>query len=761
MDSDYLQDLLAAQQTIIEKIALDVPLKECLNTICFEIERILHEPGALSSILLLQGEQLFHGAAPSLPEAFVEGINGARIGPKAGSCGTAAYTGKPVIVTDINTDPLWDDYKALAQSANLGACWSQPILTSTGQVLGSFATYYREPLAPGDRELGLIQRFAHLAGLAIEKNALTRKTQELSEKLQVSQRKFQAFSQVVPDLCLVLDESGRYVDIYGGNPSYLIAPFEQLKGTLIRDWFSEAQTGRIMEVIHSAIQSHVPQVVEYELDLKQGKTSFEGRVTAIQSYLPEHPERGHVLWMAREISERREAEEQIRRLAFYDALTQLPNRRLLIDRLEVVIDKVLRSGKCSALFYLDLDDFKRINDSLGHSVGDQLLLAVTSRLRPLFRASDTVARIGGDEFVILLDVLEDEQSTVVAESVAVARKILDCFSYPFQLANKDYRVVTSIGICLIEGRGLSVDEVLKRADSAMYRSKKTGGNRFAFFEDAFQFAADQRLQLESEILSAVNKREFAAYFQPQLDASGNLIGAEALIRWLHPEKGVISPVHFIPVAEQSGLINRLQDLIVHDACELLRCLDRMPQLVKPIHIAINISASQFRTRKLERELMQVIETYGLSPERFKLEITESMLIEDMEETITQMHCLRKRGFRFSVDDFGRGYSSLAYLQHFPLDELKIDKRFVDHIHEGQRGLAIVDAIIALSGQLQFQVIAEGVEQAQQAELLARRPIKGMQGYFFARAMERDAFIEWVRQWQSQGQGQKQGPSGSP
>ncbi|MBK8972865.1 MAG: EAL domain-containing protein [Hahellaceae bacterium] len=746
MVTDYLQALLDAQQTIIEKIALDGSLQDCLETLCHEIERILVSPKALSSILLLRGNQLFQGAAPSLPVAFSQAINGGQIGPAAGSCGTAAYTGKEVIVKEIASDPLWADYKDLALAFGLHACWSYPILTSHGQVLGSFAIYYLVPTSPSEDELDLIRRFAHLAGLAIEKTALAQKARSLSEQLQVSQAKFQAFSQVVPDLCLVLDESGRYVERYGGDDRLLVAPFEQLKGSLISEWFSEVQTARIMEIVEAAILTGELQLVEYELDLAGGRRVFEGRVRVIHGFLPESPERAHVLWMAREITERKAAEAQIRQLAFYDPLTQLPNRRLLIDRLEQVIDKVVRSGQYGALFYLDLDDFKRINDSLGHSVGDQLLLAVTARLRPLFRASDTVARIGGDEFVILLDLLEDEQNTMVAEAVSVARKILDCFAHPFQLANKDYRVVTSVGVCLIEGKGVSVDEVLKRADSAMYRSKKMGGNRFAFFEDAFQFAADQRLQLESEILSAVNNRQFVTYFQPQLDVAGALMGAEALIRWEHPEKGIISPIHFIPVAEQSGLISRLQHLVMHEACELVCRLDRLPQRARPIQVAINISASQFRTRKLERDLMQVIESYGLAPERFKLEITESMIIEDMEDTIAQMRRLRKRGFHFSVDDFGRGYSSLAYLQHFPLDELKIDKRFVDHIHEGQRGTAIVDAIIAMSRQLNFHVIAEGVEQAQQASLLTERPIRGMQGFFFARAMPQDEFIDWVRQW---------------
>jgi diguanylate cyclase (GGDEF)-like protein len=449
--------------------------------------------------------------------------------------------------------------------------------------------------------------------------------------------------------------------------------------------------------------------------------------------------------MARDITERKEAERQIEQLAFFDPLTRLPNRRLLNDRLHSIIERVERDNLTGALLFIDLDDFKRINDSLGHSVGDALLTLVAERLKPIMRECDTIARLGGDEFVIILENLKHNKNAVCDEAATVAQKLLDSFLNTFKLGNSEYKISISIGISLIEDQHTSAEEVLMRADTAMYRAKKLGGDIYAFYEPEMQDAIDTRLRIEGEITHAIQQEQFTVFFQPQVDHQGQPIGAEALIRWLHPDKGLISPEHFIPVAEQSGLILALQNIVVTHVCQLIVKLEQNPRLSETFSVAINISPSQFKSRQLEKSILPILDQFKLSTNRFKLEITESMLMNNIEDTINQMEYLKDRGFRFSIDDFGTGYSSLAYLHAFPIDELKIDKTFIDKITEEKGGTAIVDAIIALSNHLQFHVIAEGVETQCQATLLSDRQIKGIQGYFFAKPMNVDDVIAWIEQ----------------
>lgn len=748
MDSKQLSALLEAQQEVISKIALAQPLSACLESICRLIEKILDDPQAKSSILLLDGNQLRHGAAPSLPDDYCAAVDGVQIGPCVGSCGTAVFRKERVVVTDLEHDPLWADYKDLALSFALRACWSNPIFSSAGEVLGSFAIYYLEPCTPSDVHIELINRFTHLSSLAIEKSLSSRREAELTSRLRHGIEKFAAFTSVMPDLALILAEDGTYVDVYGADESLLYQPIKSILGKKITDILPAVSSRAVMDVIAKAIATNEVQVFEYELDVAKGECTFEGRITAINHYLPEEPDVRHVLWMARDITGRKSAEKQIEMLAFFDPLTSLPNRRYLIERLQWLIDKAQRNKLSGALLYLDLDDFKRINDSLGHSVGDELLVNVAQRLKPVLRTSDTIARIGGDEFVIILETLEKDIDTLSEEASQVAQKIIEAFSKTFDIKNGKYKIGVSIGISVIHGEDITADEALKRADTAMYRSKNVGGSHFTFFDPALQRILDHRLEIEQGIIQSIKDNQFCAYFQPQMGPDNEVIGAEALIRWLHPKKGVISPLDFIPVAEQFGLITRLQDIVLRESCALINLLIENELVDDSFSVAINISGSQFSNPSLQQDLLDTIREYKLSPGRIKLEITESMLIDNIDLTVKQMIELKSSGFRFSIDDFGTGYSSLTYLQTFPIDELKIDKSFVDNIHTGEVGSGIVDAIIAMSRHLNFNVIAEGVEHKEQADILLTRNVKAMQGYYFARPMPADIFVNWLRQLQT-------------
>lgn len=472
-----ISDLLKAQQEVLSKITLDRPLKECLEAICTLIESALNDSNAACSILLLQNQQLWHGGSSSLPQAYCEAIDGVEIGDGVGSCGTAAFTKQQVIVEDIENDPLWVNFKDIALSHNLRACWSTPILSSKQEVLGTFAIYYAEKKAPESFHFDLIDQFTQLSSLAIEKAKSYDREAKLLSELKHSHEKFTAFTSVMPDLAIILNEHGVYVDVHGANESA-----RKLIGKEIYDTLPPDTAKDIANAIQKALGSDQVIMHEYQLSLPRGRCVFEARIAPIKHYLPDTPEIGHVVWMERDITERKRTEHQIQEMAFTDPLTTLPNRRLLMDRLQSLIDKVKRYENFGALLYLDLDGFKQVNDALGHSFGDRLLVEVTKRLKPILRNSDTFARLGGDEFVILLESLENNRDAMRQDAANVAQKLISCFEQPFVIDAKQSEIGISIGISLVEGKTITTDEILKKADSAMYRSKKYGGNQFTFFE---------------------------------------------------------------------------------------------------------------------------------------------------------------------------------------------------------------------------------------------------------------------------------------
>jgi len=400
MNSSELKLLYEAQETVMEMLALGGSRDQCLAQVCQSIETLIDTDGARSSILFLESGQLKHGAAPRLPAAYCQAIDGTPIGPKVGSCGTACYLSKPVIVEDISASPLWEDYRELAANFDLRACWSHPILSSDQQVLGSFAVYYDQARRPTTNDLICIGKFTHLTSLIIEKSHMEEREDRLREEVAQSQAKFQAFAQVLPDMALVLDDRGRYVDFFGTASPLLILPQEEYLGKFLHQVLEPSLAEQCYRTLEDTLSSGTTQVLEYDLALSDGVHTFEGRTSLIPGYRsPGEPlgeQRQYLLWVARDISERKQAERRIEQLAYFDPLTQLPNRRNLQEYLERLLSEVIRHRKNGALLYLDLDDFKRINDSVGHSVGDQLLQEVARRLQEPVRRSETIARLGGD-----------------------------------------------------------------------------------------------------------------------------------------------------------------------------------------------------------------------------------------------------------------------------------------------------------------------------------------------------------------------------
>ena len=443
-----------------------------------------------------------------------------------------------------------------------------------------------------------------------------------------------------------------------------------------------------------------------------------------------------------DITEHKVAQDRIEHLAFSDSLTDLPNRRLLMDRLHQALTTSARIGRCGALLLIDLDDFKTLNDTLGHDKGDLLLQQVAQRLTSCVRESDTVARLGGDEFVVMLEGLAEYPEGAANQVDVLGEKILAALNEPYLLANVHVRSTPSVGVAVFDGQQVPVEELLKRADLAMYQSKAAGRNTLRFFDPAMQAVVTSRAALEVELREAVDQQQFMLHYQAQVDGDGLVIGVEALVRWLHPVRGMVSPAEFIPLAEDTGLILPLGIWVLETACTQLARWSQQSQMAH-ISIAVNVSARQFRNKSFVDQVIAALERTGANPHLLKLELTETLMVDGVEDTIEKMHTLKALGVSFSLDDFGTGYSSLAYLKRLPLSQLKIDQSFVRDILTDPNDAAICRTVIALAQNLGLSAIAEGVETQAHREALAQLGCHSYQGYLFSKPLPLDAIEAFV------------------
>jgi diguanylate cyclase (GGDEF)-like protein/PAS domain S-box-containing protein len=446
----------------------------------------------------------------------------------------------------------------------------------------------------------------------------------------------------------------------------------------------------------------------------------------------------HYVATMTDLTARKAAEEEIQLLAFYDPLTRLPNRRMLVDRLQRALALSTRSGRDGALLLIDLDNFKTLNDSRGHDVGDLLLQQVAQRLVAWARDGDTVARLGGDEFVVILQDLSTDTRDAAFQTETVAGKMLDALNHPYLLGTHEFHSTPSIGAALFSDHRLTSEGLLKRADIAMYQAKKAGRNTIRFFDPDMQATVEARAEIERDLLAALSQRQFLLYYQPQVDHTGAMHGAEVLLRWRHPTRGLVSPAEFIPLAEETGLIVPIGHWVLESACERLKLWQADPRK-RQLHLAVNVSARQFRQPDFVEQVIAVVSGSGIDPRRLKLELTESLIHDNINETIAKMNTLKAFGVRFSMDDFGTGYSSLSYLKKLPLDQLKIDQSFVNDLASDSEDMVIVQTIIAMAYNLGMQVIAEGVETVEQRDLLARRGCTHFQGYLFGKPVPVEEF----------------------
>lgn len=446
----------------------------------------------------------------------------------------------------------------------------------------------------------------------------------------------------------------------------------------------------------------------------------------------------HYVGVFRDISDQMNAEQEIHRLAFYDPLTKLPNRRLLMDTLQHAMAASLRHDRHGALLFIDLDHFKYINDTQGHAKGDQLLIEVAQRLQGCVRDSDSVGRLGGDEFVVLLEDLSCQAEEAARQVELVVEKIRSKLNMPYLLQGTEYLSTASIGITLFYGHTESVENLLKYADVAMYQAKTAGRNVIRFFDPKMQADLNLRAVMENELRQALEKQQFRLFYQVQVDSVRRPIGAEVLLRWVHPERGLVSPMQFIPIAEEAGLISSIGLWVLVNACVQLQLWQDNDQM-RDLTLSVNVSAKQFRQPDFVAQVRRALWESNANPSHLKLELTESAVLESIEDTISKMSELKQLGISFSMDDFGTGYSSLQYLKRLPLDEIKIDQTFVRDITSDQNDAAIVQTIIAMSETLGLTVIAEGVETQEQLDFLELRGCHAYQGYLFSRPVNLTEF----------------------
>ncbi|MCO5357369.1 EAL domain-containing protein [Acidovorax kalamii] len=681
--------------------------------------------------------------------------------------------------------------------------------------------------------------------------------------------RLKAIAQAIPDVLLVLDAQGRYVEVLSPDDSALSASAPQLLGKRLHEVLPAPQADRFMALIRDTLQSGQTHTIEYEMQTQAGRREFEGRAQplgvkvggqaavvflarditkrkqaesalreselrfrsllrnipsiSVQGYLEdgttsywnkasEHlygytaeealganlldliipppmreAVRAHVAHMFKtgevipagelqlqrkdgspvdvfsshayiqvpghppemfcidiDISGRKAAEDEARYLAFYDALTQLPNRRLLVDRLQQVLVNGARSGLTTAVLFVDLDNFKTLNDTRGHEVGDLLLKEVAQRLRGCVREQDTVARLGGDEFVVVLQNLSSDPTEAAAQTRTLGELILAQLRQPYDLAGHEHHFSASIGATLLRHHRDSVDEVLKQADMAMYRAKDAGRNTLRFFDPDMQQAVNRRALLETELHNGLRQAQFLLLYQPQVDSRGHITGAEALVRWRHPVHGMVSPAEFIPLAEESGLILPLGHWVMETALRQQARWRHEPHFAH-LSLAINVSARQFLQEDFVAQVLALLQSTGADPAQIKLELTESLLLDNVDNVIATMQALKAHGLGFSLDDFGTGYSSLSYLKRLPLDQIKIDQGFVRDVLLDPSDAAIARSIIGLAGSLGLDVIAEGVETTEHHQFLLSHGCQAFQGYLFGRPLALEDFERQVRQ----------------
>ncbi|MGV2871202.1 EAL domain-containing protein [Colwellia sp. E150_009] len=844
---------------VLELIASDELLPVILQAIVQGVEE--ENPSMLCSILVLDetGKYLLNGAAPSLPIFYINAINGIEIGDGVGSCGTAAYTNERVIVEDIQTHPYWAPYKALAKKANLGSCWSEPIRSTQGNVLGTFAIYHREVNYPTQADLAFIEQTVSLASIAIEKSRDTIALKASREQMQLvlagaelgfwdwdivtgkvernerwatilgytyeeiqhstsqwsdfvhpedREKAWQSINDVLEgrskshsleyrmltkdgNYRWVLDQanvmkrdnngkplrmSGTHTDITNrkhAEEKFKLAAsvftharesitITDTSGVIIdvNDTFTtvtgyerEEAIGQTPRILKSGKQTPEFYAEMWQAMLQEGHWYGEiwnrrkngeifAEMKAISAVLDENGVITHYVALGNDITLIKEHQAKLESIAHFDTLTSLPNRTLLADRLNQAMVQCNRH-KCSlAVVFLDLDGFKYVNDSYGHDVGDELLIALSVRMKKALRDGDTLARFGGDELVAVLTDLDK-----VEDCEPVLERLLLAASEPVTLGNVVINVSASIGVTIYPQDSVDADQLMRHADQAMYVAKESGKNRYHLFD----IVQDDAIKVQHESLvsirNALDNKEFVLYYQPKVNMrTGMVTGVEALLRWQHPEQGVLNPVDFLPVIENNIMMIELGEWVIDTVLTQIR-LWQEAGLKLPVSTSVNIAAVQLEQPDFTQKLTALLAAHPNVPtQSLELEVLETTALDDVKHVSKIMNACLALGVKFALDDFGTGYSSLTYLRRLPAKLIKIDQSFVRDMLIDKDDLAIVEGVIGLAKSFKREVIAEGVETIEHGTALLALGCELAQGYGIARPMPAVDIPAWINNW---------------
>ncbi len=733
-EATWAKESLQQEKAILEMIALDRPLQDVLREMCLGVERTLSGSARCSVVLLdADGSSMRIGAAPSLPEQYNRAIDGLAIGPAVGSCGSAIYWNKQVVVEDIERDPLWADYRGLARAHGFRACWSVPIAGASGNVLGAFAIYYDKPLAPSGEDLAFMLDVTHLVGIAINKDRVEKNFAASEER----------YRSVVTSLAEGIVVQSRTGEILTSNPSaekILRMKPDQLTGIQRTSYVKRVISEDGVEIPLSEMPSmSVLRTGRPVLDLIVGLELYdEGDIVWISENIlpirrPGEIEPSAVLFSFTDITAVKDAQQRLKHMATHDALTGLPNRSFLTERLAHALTLARRKNHQVAVLFLDLDRFKNVNDSVGHEAGDSLLKLVATRLASCIRETDTLARLGGDEFVVLVEGFDSSSYLMT-----LSERILQTVSEPFRVEDNDYYLGVSIGIGIYPHDGEDGPTLLRCADSAMYYAKESGRNHYQFFTSALNARVQRRYHIEKNLRRALANQEFVLHYQPKVELkSGRIAGAEALLRWNTPDGAVVTANEFIPVAEETGLIVPIGQWVLEQACR--QAVKWRNSVAPGLRMAVNLSPRQFQEEHLVQVVKIILDRTGMPAHALELEITESLLMGDTEKLMLVFDALTELGLRFSLDDFGTGYSSLSYLQRFPIGNLKIDRSFISGIPGNRDSVALAQAIIAMAQALKMSITAEGVETKDQMDFLTEAGCQEMQGFYFSEPVSAEAF----------------------
>ncbi|WP_428488377.1 putative bifunctional diguanylate cyclase/phosphodiesterase [Rhodopila sp.] len=701
--------LHALQCDVLEAVAAGHPLDRVMHLLCRRVEQLA--PAVVCSVLAMDDQgHLYPLAAPSLPEDYADALAGTQVGAAIGSRGSAAVHHRCI---DINADASWTLFEASPLSAGLRACWSSPIKRRDGQVIGTFAFYYRRCRPPTALERRIVEISLPLCALAIEHHRVWSRLELTNQRFDI------ALSNMSQGLCFfdgaqkLIVANRRYSEIYGLAPAS-IGPGTSLQE--IVDLRIAAGSGPRMRA--GAYLDWRDTVRDFDTPSDTVVELTNGRVIAIH-----HRPMPDFGWVAthEDVTERKRVEAQIVYMARYDALTGLPNRVLFNEKMEQALALTGRGQGCAVLC-LDLDHFKAVNDTYGHSIGDALLKGVAERLAACVREVDTITRLGGDEFAVLLVGLDRPES-----AGELAQRIARSLSEPFELDSHSIVAGLSVGIAIAPQDGNTPDKLLKNADTALHRAKQDERGSYRFFEPEMDARLQARMALERDLRQAVRDEAFELAFQPVLNLAANAICSfEALLRWRHPTRGMISPAEFIPLAEETGLIVPIGAWVLRRACAEAK------NWPSPVKVAVNLSVVQFKSRSLVETVRQALAASDLPATRLELEITESMLLKNSNDTLAMLHELRDLGASIAMDDFGTGYSSLSYLRSFPFDKIKIDQSFIRDLSKKDDSVAIIRAIVSLGRSLGMVTTAEGVETEDQLAQLRREGCTEIQGYLFSR-----------------------------